>query len=70
MPQAENPYLYIVIDGILRLYTPSRIMDYIEGQYSISKIDTPFSGTILTFSEEQEFLAITIEFTVQPKVSL
>ena len=41
MPQTENPYLYLVIDGALRLYTPSGIMDYMAGQYSISKIDTP-----------------------------
>lgn len=69
MPQTENPYLYIVINGTLRLYTPSGIMDYIEGQYSISKIDTPLSGTVLTFSEEQEFLAIAIEFTVNDVIT-
>lgn len=33
MPQMENPYLYIVLDGILRLHTPSGIMDYIAGQF-------------------------------------
>lgn len=54
MPQMENPYLYIVLDGILRLHTPSGIMDYIAGQYSISKIDTPVYGTILSFSEQQD----------------
>lgn len=69
MPQIENPYLYIVIDGTLRLYTPSGIMDYIEGQYSISKIDTPLSGTVLTFSEEREFLAIAVEFTVNDVIT-
>ncbi|HIZ55519.1 MAG TPA: AraC family transcriptional regulator [Firmicutes bacterium] len=63
MPKIENPYLYIVLDGMLRLYTPSGIMDYMAGQYSISKIDTPLSGTVLTFSEQQDFLALSIEFT-------
>lgn len=32
------------------------------GQYSVSKIDTPLSGTVLAFSEQQDFLAISIEF--------
>lgn len=62
MPQTDNPYLYIVLDGMLRLYTPSGIMDYMAGQYSVSKIDTPLSGTVLAFSEQQDFLAISIEF--------
>ena len=63
MPQTENPYLYIVLDGALRLYTPSGIMDYMAGQYSVSKIDTPLSGTVLTFSKQQDFLALAVEFT-------
>lgn len=63
MPQTENPYLYIVLDGALRLYTPSGIMDYMAGQYSVSKIDTPLSGTVLAFSKQQDFLALAVEFT-------
>ena len=63
MPQTENPYLYIVLYGALRLYTPSGIMDYMAGQYSVSKIDTPLSGTVLTFSKQQDFLALAVEFT-------
>lgn len=64
MPLTANPYLYIVLDGILRLYTPSGIMDYMAGQYSLSKIDTPLMGTVLNFSGQQDFLALVIEFTV------
>lgn len=63
MPTTENPYLYIVLDGVLRLYTPSGIMDYMEGQYSISKIDTPLLGTVLALSSRQDFLALSVEFT-------
>lgn len=63
MPQTENLYLYLVLDGALRLYTPSGIMDYMAGQYSISKIDTPLYGTILSFSEQNDFLAIALELT-------
>lgn len=63
MPQTENPYLYIVLDGTFRLYTSSGIIDYMAEQYSISKIDTPLCGTILSFSEYQDFLAIALELT-------
>lgn len=69
MPKTENPYLYIVVDGTLRLYTPSGIMDYMEGQYSISKIDTPLSGSVLTFSPQKSFLALSVEFTVNDVIS-
>lgn len=61
MPQTETPYLYLVLDGVLRLHTPSGILDYITGQYSISKIDTPIYGSILTFSDQHDFLAVAVE---------
>jgi AraC-like DNA-binding protein len=64
MPQSENPYLYIVIDGALRLYTPSGIMDYMAGQYSVSKIDTPLYGTILSLSKNKDFIAISLDIAV------
>lgn len=63
MPQTGNPYLYIILDGTLRLYTPSGILDYVAGQYSISKIDTPLYGTVQSFSKQQDFLAIVLELT-------
>ena len=69
MPKTENPYLYIVVDVTLRLYTPSGIMDYMKGQYSISKIDTPLSGSVLTFSPQKSFLALSVEFTVNDVIS-
>lgn len=62
MPRTERPYLYIVLDGVLRLHTPSGMMDYMAGQYSISQIDTPLSGRALAFSDHQDFLAVSVEF--------
>ena len=70
MPQTENIYIYTVLDGSLRLYTPSGILDYISGQYSISKIDTPISGHVLTFSEQKDFLALAMEFTLNDVISV
>ncbi len=69
MPQIDGPYLYVVLAGSLRLYTPSGILDYVAGQYSISKIDTPLSGTVLTFSDQGDFLALSIAFTVHAGIN-
>lgn len=69
MPLATNPYLYLVLDGMLRLHTLSGIMDYMAGQYSFSKIDTPLMGTVLNFSEQQDFLALSIELTVNDVIT-
>lgn len=70
MPQTENFYIYTVLDGSIRLYTPSGIMDYMPGQFSVSKIDTPTSGHILTFSESGDFLALVIELTLHDVLSV
>jgi len=39
LPQQCTPYLFLILDGSMRLHTPSGILDYIAGQYSISAID-------------------------------
>ena len=63
MPKVQTPYLFFILDGELRLYTPGGIMDYVAGQYSVSAIDTPERGYVLAFSERGDFLAADVEFT-------
>ena len=63
MPQEQMSYIFFVLDGELRLYTPSGMMDYVAGQYSISAIDTPKRGYVLSFSEHQDFLSAAVSFT-------
>lgn len=70
MPQTESFYLYVVVDGSLRLFTPSGILDYVPGQYSVSKIDTPNAGHVQAFSQEGDFLALAIEFTPNDVISV
>lgn len=70
MPHINNPYLYIVASGSMRLHTPSGIMDYMQGQYSVSAIDTPQSAQVLTFSEENDFLALSVEFILDDVISI
>ena len=60
MPRTEEPYLYIVLDGMLRLHTPAGILDYTAGQYSVSQIDAPLRGTVLAFSSRRDFLALCV----------
>nr|WP_325184504.1 AraC family transcriptional regulator N-terminal domain-containing protein [uncultured Oscillibacter sp.] len=70
LPQTENVYIYAVLDGSIRLFTPSGIMDYVPGQFSVSKIDTPASGRVLTFSENGCFLALVMELTLNDVISV
>lgn len=70
MPKLDNPYIYIILDGELRLHTPSGIMDYMPGQYSISAIDTPNDGYVIYFSKQNDFLASSIEFTTDDVISV
>lgn len=69
LPHIATPYLFMILDGSLRLYTPSGIMDYVPGQYSVSQIDTPLRGTILDFSDQNDFLSLAIAFTVNDAIT-
>ncbi len=70
MPQAEIPYIYFVLDGEFRLYTPSGILDYVSEQYSVSAIDTPEYGYVLAFSEQHDFLTASVDFTANDVMSV
>lgn len=70
MPESEDPYLFLVVDGSIRLYTPSGILDYGAGQYSISKIDTPLSGKAVAFSQRGDLLLRSISFTAHDVISV
>ena len=70
LPEKCSPYLFFIADGTLRLHTPSGILDYIAGQYSVSSIDTPFSGEILTKSEQNDFMALVVGFTAEEVITL
>ena len=70
MPDSATPYLWLIADGSMRLHTPSGIMDYLPGQYSVSAIDTPIAGQILTQSEYQDFIAISVAFTLNEAISV
>lgn len=63
-------YIFYIIDGSVRLHTPSGILDYVSGQYSISTIDMPFNSQIITSSENNVFLALSITFTVDEVFSV
>lgn len=70
MPNKKTPYIYFIVDGSMRLHTPSGIKDYVAGQYSVSAIDTPFSGEVLTFSERNDFLSLAVDITPEEVISV
>lgn len=70
MPDGKTPYIYIVANGSLRLHTPSGIMDYLPGQYSVSAIDTPLFGQVINDNDAELFLAVIIHFTLDDAVSV
>lgn len=70
MPETAVPYIYLILEGSLRLHTPGGIMDYLPGQYSVSAIDTPVSGQVLTYGDKKDFLALSIEFTLDDVISV
>ena len=70
MPQIQTPYIFFVLDGELRLYTPSGIMDYVAGQYSVSAIDTPERGYVLAFSKQHDFWAASVDFTANDMMNV
>lgn len=41
-----------------------------QGQYSASRIDTPISGHVLTFSPQHDFLALSIELTLNDVIAV
>lgn len=70
MPQSKTPYIYFVLDGELRLYTPAGILDYVGGQYSVSAIDTPEKGYVLAFSPHDDFLSASVDFSANDVLSV
>ena len=70
MKQTETLYVYFVLDGEFRLYTPGGILDYVAGQYSVSAIDTPKQGYVLAFSQQQDLLSASVEFSANDVMSV
>ena len=70
LPHLDHSYLFVVLTGAIRLHTPSGMMDYVAGQYFVSAIDTPIAGDVFSVSEEQDFYALMIEFTLNDVISV
>lgn len=70
LPENSKSYLYLIVNGVLRLHTISGILDYIPGQYSVSTIDSPLSGQFLTVSGDSDFCTIEIELSLDDVISI
>lgn len=70
MPNMGDPYLYFVVAGMVRLHTPSGIMDYMPGQCSASAIDTPDTAYVLVPSEAGDCIALSLMLTLDDVTSV
>lgn len=70
LPDMANPYLLWIVNGHMRLHVAEGICDYLPGQYFISAIDSPRSGELLSPSEDDPFVALRIEFSVDDVISV
>lgn len=70
IPDTPNPFIYLVVNGTMRLHFATGISDYVPGQYLISSIDSPKSGLALSASSASPFLALYIEFSIDEIVSV
>ena len=70
LPELNKPYIFYIADGSIRLHTPSGILDYVSGQYSVSAIDMPFNGQVISLSEKNDLLALSIKFTTDEVFSV
>lgn len=70
IPDTPNPFIYLVVNGTMRLHFSTGVVDYAPGQYLISAIDSPISGQALSVSPTSPFLALYIEFSIDDIVSV
>ena len=70
MPESASLYLYMVVDGTLRLFTPSGILDRAPGQYFLSRIDTPLRGRVQVSASQGDFFAAAVSFSPSDVLSV
>jgi len=65
IPDTPTPFVYLVVDGVMRLHTEAGLKYHSVGQYFVSAIDSPASALALDASPETPFLAVSAEFCVE-----
>lgn len=70
LPDTANPYIFLIVNGNMRLHFAEGIYTYIPGQYFISAIDSPRTGELFSFSETSPFVALRVEFSVDDVISV
>lgn len=70
LPDTANPYIFLIVNGNMRLHFAEGIYNYTPGQYFISAIDSPRAGELFSLSETNPFVALRIEFSVDDVISV
>ncbi len=66
MPASNRPYFYLIIEGEIIFDSRLGKTNYTDGEYFISKIDTPKSARIV----KKHLKALAIEFSVEDIISV
>ena len=64
MPQTDNPYLYIVLDGMLRLYTHQELWIIWPDSILYRKLIPPYPGQCLLFQSSRIFWQFLLSFFI------
>lgn len=70
LPDMGNPYIFLVVNGNMRLYNENGFSDYSPGQYFISAINSPRTAETFSVLSENTFAALLIEFSLDDVISV
>lgn len=70
LPQVEGPHLILILAGAMRLYTPEGVRDYGPGKYVVPAFGVPMSGRLAAGSGQEDFLALSVAFTLNDVLSV
>ena len=70
MPDTPNPFVWVVVDGVMRLRSDDDFEDFHAGRFLAPPISKPVSAQALSVSEESPFLALSIVFCVEDVISV
>lgn len=70
MPSTSEPFLFIIVQGVLRLHLANEISEFKAGGHFVSSIDTPVAGESVRDASTSAFVAVSLNFSVADVVGV